>query len=95
MAGLDELNREFKPKCPSCNAALDLRDYWKAMFAAILRRLALGERIRITNFGSFEAKPFGGWTIKGLDGKDTLVPRGRVIRFYASGKAKQMVNFDS
>lgn len=92
MSGMDELNRELKPKCPHCNASLDLRDYWKAMFSIILERLAAGERIRITNFGSFEAKAFGGWKIKGLDGKEKEVRIGRVIRFYASEKAKKLIN---
>lgn len=92
MAGLDEMNREFRPKCPHCHAAIDLREYWKALFQTMLRRLSDGERVRITGFGAFEAKPYGGWNIKGLDGKKKAVPKGRVIRFYASGKAKKAIN---
>lgn len=92
MAGLDELNRDFHPKCPSCHTALDLREYWKALFAKILELLNSGERVRIAGFGSFEAKPFGGWTIKGLNGEPKPVRKRRVIRFYASNKAKELIN---
>lgn len=92
MAGLDVMNREFRPKCPHCHASLDLREYWKALFQTMLRRITSGERVRITGFGSFEAKPYGGWKIKGLDGTEKDVPKSRVIRFYSSDKAKKTLN---
>lgn len=92
MAGLSELNREFRPKCPTCGSSIDLREYWNTLFDRILGLLAAGERVCISGFGSFEAKPYGGWTIKGLDGEEKKVTPRQIIRFYASALAKKRIN---
>lgn len=92
MAGLYNLNKDFKPKCPHCYQSIDLKEYWKVLFQTIIDRLDKGERVTLPGFGAFEAKPYGGWDIKGIDGQNRKVPKGRVIRFYASAKAKKIIN---
>ena len=95
MAGIDEISKEFNPRCPHCHGALSMREYVKELFSLILARLSKGERVQVSGFGSFNVTTVKARKIPSLDGTIKDIPPRKVIRFRASQKAKTEVNSES
>jgi len=91
MTGFNEIMREVRTKCPKCASALDLEEVGQEVFRRILDHLKAGERVQISGFGTFTAKPMKEREIFGFGEKKKMEAR-LVLRFKASEQAKAHLN---
>lgn len=92
MAGLHEIVRSMLLHCPHCNKPIDLTEFTTVLFQRVLDVLSTGERVFVTQFGTFTAKRMKGWTVKSFGRGEHTFGSRRVIRFRAARNAKEMVN---
>jgi nucleoid DNA-binding protein len=91
MTGFNEIAREVRTKCPRCSSALDLQEVGQELFKRILEHVKAGERVQISGFGTFTAKPMKEREIFGFGETKTMEAR-LVLRFKASEQAKAFIN---
>lgn len=92
MAGLGDICRNLKTKCPHCGNRLDLSGVGPEVFRRIKEALAQGERVQINNFGTFVTRYIKGRQIQSFDGVVRKMKGRNVIRFSAAPDAKRQVN---
>lgn len=92
MAGIRQISKSVKARCPHCNRSLDLTDLGAEMFRRILLKLRDGERVEIEDFGRFKLKRQPPRQIVGLKSGVTLIPEYVQISFKAVTHAKKVVN---
>lgn len=92
MAGIDEIAKEVKPRCPHCHGALNMREYIREIFSAMLEHMSKGSRVLVSGFGSFNVTVVKEREIPSLDGTRKVIPQRKVIRFRASKRAKDIIN---
>lgn len=93
MSGLQEIQQRINPKCPNCRCDLNLGDYAKALFKAILADLRAGApKVQVTGFGVFTAKMSKPRDLRDFDGNVKPMEPRRQLRFKASSKARDFLN---
>lgn len=98
MAGILELAREIRlhpVKCPHCGRSVGTADLVRELFRKIVERTAEGERVEVTRFGVFEARPHrAGKAVSKIArlGRGVIeYPETLVLRFRASRVAKRIL----
>lgn len=92
MAGIRQISREIRARCPHCNRSLDLTEIGAEVFRRVLLRLVTGERVEVEKFGVFRLKNQPARTIEGLKSNVTYIRAYRQINFRALPHAKAAVN---
>lgn len=92
MAGINQISRELKARCPHCHRSLDLSDVGRELFRRILEHLKKGEVVVVDNFGRFKIRYRAARKVQGLATGVTQLPDYYQILFRAAVAAKGAVN---
>lgn len=92
MSGTKTICKQIRVRCPQCSSSLDLSDMGAELFRRMVEELLENGRVEAEGLGTFRIAVMPARKVANFGKQEMAVPALKVIRFKASGHAKDKIN---